>query len=76
MLTGCSATNLNAQAQIDTLACNSLSYGNENADLNSLDHIFNKCMSIKAKARDKMQDDAEKEAIFDFIFSIFFDVVD
>jgi len=67
----CSSSPTTSQKSVDTRACNAISYGNKNVDVQSMDGIYNKCMSDKKKIRNQQKDKAENLAIIEFFFSIF-----
>lgn len=68
----CSSSPTSSQKSIDTRACNSISYGNGNVDILSMDDIYKKCMSDKRKIRKQQIDDAKKSSIIDFFLELFF----
>jgi len=70
-LFACSSSPTYSQKSSDTRACNSISYGNGNVDILSMDDIYKKCMSDKKKIREQQIDDAKKSAIIDFFLDLF-----
>ena len=70
-ISACSSSPTHSQASIDTRACNTISYGNKNVDTQSMDDIFNKCMSDKTKIRDQQKEEADNRAIFEFFLALF-----
>jgi len=67
----CSSSPTYSQKSEDTRACNAISYGNKNVDIQSVDNIYKKCMSDKKKIRKRQSDKAENLAIIDFLFTLF-----
>jgi len=70
-VSACSSSSATSQKSVDTRACNAISYGNKNVDIQSIDGIYNKCMSDKKRIRNQQKDKAENLAIIEFFFSIF-----
>jgi hypothetical protein len=70
-LNACSASPTNTQKSIDTRACNAISYGNKDVDVQRMDGIYEICMEKKKESRIRKHKDENKLAIVDFILSIF-----
>ena len=68
---GCSTSSSYSQKSIDTKECNDLSYGNNNADVNALDTIYNNCMENMKKSRAKKRKEARNLGFIDFLFTLF-----
>jgi len=71
ILSGCSSSSISSQASIDTRACNAISYGNKNIDIQSMDDIYTKCMDDKNKRRKQQKSSAKNRAIFEFFVALF-----
>jgi len=67
----CSSSQPYSQKSIDTRACNAMSYGDKNSDIQLMDGIYNKCMNDKKKIRKRQSDKAKNLAIIDFFFELF-----
>mgnify|MGYP000618456531 CR=1 FL=1 len=67
----CSSSPATSQKSVDTRACNALSYGNKNVDIQEMDGIYKTCMDDKKKIRKQQSDKAKNLAIIDFLFDLF-----
>ena len=70
-LFSCAYINDSKQVSTDTQVCSDLSYNNPQADLKTIDVIFNNCMDNKKKIRDKKQSNAQKSAFASFLIDLF-----
>jgi len=68
----CSSSSASSQSSIDIRACNAISYGNKNTDIQSMDSIYKKCMNDKNNIRKKQKSEAKNSAMFEFLVDLFF----
>ena len=69
LLSGCSNQ---GSSNSDIHECRKLAYEKNNANSGaSIDHIYNQCVLIKTKAREKQQKEENIDSFMDFIFEIF-----
>ena len=67
----CSNTSPLSQRSKDIRACNAISYGNDNIDIQAMDGVYQTCINDKKKIRKQQKKDAEKLAIFEFFVDLF-----
>lgn len=75
-ITACSASPTSTQASADTRACNALSYGNKNVDTQSVDSLFEQCMTNKKNIREKNHDDEVTLKWLEFFVTLFWSIDD
>jgi len=70
-ISACSTSSATSKTSIDTRACNAISYGNKNIDVQSIDDIYVKCMDDKSSIRKQQKTSAKNRAIFEFFIDLF-----
>jgi len=70
-VSACSSSSISSQTSNDTRACNAISYGNKNIDVQSMDGIYTKCMDDKKNIRKQQKSSAKNRAIFEFFVDLF-----
>jgi hypothetical protein len=71
IISACSIAPVSSQASIDTRACNAISYGNNNADIQSMDGLYQTCMDDKKHLRKQHNDEVKRLAFFEFFLELF-----